>query len=109
MSALSIPSGELQPLLARPSTSECDVLAWAQSKVAAHPAKDAAAPHLDRIARLRRSLGAASRSWQQPRSPLDLLLLRVGGTALAARLAVLPEAALEGLPEYALAAAELAR
>lgn len=109
MGALSIPAGELQPLLARPSTSESDVLAWAAAKLAAHPAAAAAAPHLERVSRLRRALGAAAAGWPAPASPLELLLARSGQQAAAVRLSSLSRAQLEGTPEYALAMAALER
>jgi hypothetical protein len=107
LSQLSIPAADLKPLLQRPAATESDLLAWAASKVAAHPARDAAAPHAARIARLRRALGAAA-AWQRPASPLELLLLRVGALVAGARVQAASVAELQAMPEYAVAAAALA-
>ncbi|GBF99771.1 hypothetical protein Rsub_12399 [Raphidocelis subcapitata] len=104
---LSIPQGELAALQQRPAWSAEDVLAWAAARVAAHPATAAAAPHADRISRLRQ-LQARAAPWSAPRSPLELLLLRVGAGVEAARLAALSEERLRELPEFEVAAAALA-
>lgn len=106
-SQLSIPAGELAALQQRPVWSEDDVLAWAQPRVAEHPAKAAAAPHADRIARLRQLQARAAR-WRAPSSPLELLLLRVGAAVEASRLAAMTEEQLRALPEFEVAAAALA-
>jgi len=108
MDQLSIPASDLQSVLRRPHCSAADILAWAAARVASHPAKEAAAPHADRLLRLRNLVGAAA-PWQHPGSPLELLLLRVGAGTAAAQLQAMPADQLRALPQYAAAAAALAR
>ncbi len=57
---------------------------------------------------LRAALSAGA-AWRAPRSPLELLLQRVGAEALSAWLGALREEELAALPQYAAAAAALAR
>ena len=103
---LSAPTDAVRALLSRPGATEADVLAAATDALARHPAVAAAAPHLDRLGRVRRALAAGAR-WRAPRSPLELLLRRAGAAALAARYRALPSDALRALPEHAVVAAAL--
>jgi hypothetical protein len=108
LAALNVPSTELQQALKARGAGNASILAWAITKLDAHAARDQAKAVRQELQQLQQQLMAAEAAqWGATSSPLHQLLQGVAAAAQMHSLRALPLSALQQLPLYQAAAAQL--